>query len=355
MAYLLSQFDQSLPIVQAPMAGVSTVALAAAVNSAGAMGSLGLGHLSTSEAQQQIQALKAQTNRPFNVNFFCHQLPVANPTLEQKWLALLEPFFIEFNASPPKQLKAVYQSAVQNPALIQMLCDEQPAVVSFHFGTPEPAAIKALKQANIQIWGCATTLDEALTLQQAGMDAVIAQGVEAGGHRGIFNPDHDSKLGLFSLIPLLRQSLTIPVIAAGGIMDGVGIAAALKLGADAVQMGTAFILCPESAADDAYRANLQSNKAFNTALTAVISGRPARGLTNRMHQEIEELNAFLPSYPSAYSAAKALHAAASEHHNYDFAAHWAGQGAPLARTLPATELVQLLSAELAVAQGQIKS
>lgn len=352
MAYLLSQFDQSLPIVQAPMAGVSTVALAAAVNSAGAMGSLGLGHISTSEAQLQIQKLKALTNRPFNVNFFCHQTTQPHLELEQRWLALLEPYFAEFNATPPQQLTAIYQSAILNPALIEMLCDERPAVVSFHFGLPEPAAILALKQANIQVWGCATTLDEALTLQHAGVDAVIAQGNEAGGHRGVFNPDKDLALGLFSLIPLLRQSLAIPVIAAGGIMDGASIAAALKLGADAVQMGTAFILCPESAADTAYRTNLQSKKAFNTAITAVISGRPARGMINRMHQQIEQLKAFVPNYPVAYSAAKALHSAACEHNNYDFAAHWAGQGAPLARALPAIELVQLLSSELAVARGQ---
>lgn len=355
MSYLLKQFDQSVPLIQAPMAGVSTVGLAAAVNQAGAMGSLGLGHLSTAEAQQQIQALKAVTNKPFNVNFFCHQPRPVSANAEQKWLTLLEPYFKEFNATPPSRLSPSYQSAIHNSALIEMLCTERPAVVSFHFGLPEPAAVLALKQANIQIWGCATTLEEALILQRSGVDAVIAQGVEAGGHRGVFNPKHDIALGLFSLIPLLRQSLTIPLIAAGGIMNGAGIAAALQLGADAVQMGTAFILCPESAADAAYKANLQSRRALDTAITAVISGRPARGLRNRMHKEIAELQDFLPAYPLAYSAAKALHSAASLHNNDDFAAHWAGQGAPLARALAATELVELLSLELAVAQDQMKS
>lgn len=355
MSYLLKQFDQLIPIVQAPMAGVSTVKLAAAVNSAGAMGSLGLGHLTTSEAQQQIQALKAITSKPFNVNFFCHQPVPASHSAEQKWLTLLQPYFKEFNATPPSQLHPSYQSARHNPELIEMLCAERPAVVSFHFGLPEPTAVAALKQENIQVWGCATTLEEALILQQAGVDAVIAQGAEAGGHRGVFNPNHDLALGLFSLIPLLRQSLTIPLIAAGGIMNGSGIAAALQLGADAVQMGTAFILCPESAADAAYKANLQSERALDTAITAVISGRPARGIRNRMHKEIAKLQDFLPAYPQAYSVAKALHSAARLHNNNEFAAHWAGQGAPLARTLAATELVDLLSSELKAAQDQMKS
>lgn len=354
MAYLSTQFELMLPVIQAPMAGVSTVALAAAVSEAGALGSLGLGHVSTAHARTQIQALKAVTDKPFNVNFFCHQPAQPYPAIEQQWLTLLEPYFAEFSVRPPKHLQASYQTALQNPELIDMLCYERPAVVSFHFGLPEPVAIQALRQADIQIWGCATNLSEALALQQAGVDAVIAQGIEAGGHRGVFDPapNQDQAIGLLALVALLQQHLTIPIIAAGGIMNGAGIAAALQLGADGVQMGTAFILCPESAADTNYKATLQSAAALETAITAVISGRPARGIKNRMHSEISEFSDSLPDYPIAYSAAKALHAAASQQGNHDFAAHWAGQGAPLARALPARDLVRLLSAELTAARSQ---
>lgn len=351
MTSLLSQLKLQTPIIQAPMAGVTTVELAAAVNRAGALGSLGLGHLNTQQAQAQIQQLKKLTDQPFNVNFFAHQPVQPFPAREKKWLELLQPYFAEFNVPPPSQLQASYQSAVQNPELIHMLCLEKPAVVSFHFGLPEPEALQQLKQAGIQIWGCATNLYEALTLEKMQVDAIIAQGVEAGGHRGLFDPSTDMQIGLFSLIPQLRQHIQLPIIAAGGIMNGRGIAAALQLGADAVQMGTAFILCPESAADQAYRNNLQSVRALHTAITPVISGRPARGIINRMHEEIAELVDHLPDYPTAYSATKALHAAASQQGSQDFAAHWAGQGAPLARALPAAELIQLLKAELQVAQS----
>lgn len=351
MTYLQTQFNLTLPVVQAPMAGTSTVALATAVSEAGALGSLGLGHLSTTQAQTQIQALKAATDKPFNVNFFCHQPVQPYPALEKQWLALLAPYFSEFSATAPQRLYASYQTALQNPELIAMLCAERPAVVSFHFGLPEPEAITALKKADIQVWGCATTLHEALALQQAGVDAVIAQGIEAGGHRGVFDAAQDKEIGLLALITLLQHYLSVPIIAAGGIMNGAGIAAVLQLGAKGAQMGTAFILCPESAADAAYRNTLQSAAALETVITAVISGRPARGIKNRMHTEIAEFSDYLPDYPIAYSAAKALHAAASQQENHDFAAHWAGQGAPLARALPASALVHLLSAELKEAQS----
>ena len=349
MSALLTELALTTPIVQAPMAGVSTVALAAAVCQAGGLGSLGLGHLRTAQAREQIQLLKAQTDRPFNVNFFAHQPALPFPAREQQWLELLTPYFSEFQAAAPKNLGPGYQSAVNNPELIQMLIEEKPPIVSFHFGLPELEAVQQLRQAGIRVWGCATDLYEALALQKAQVDAIIAQGVEAGGHRGLFDPHADMHMGLFSLLPVLKQYISLPLIAAGGIMTGSSIAAALHLGADLAQMGTAFILCPESAADAMYRANLQSAKALETAITPVISGRPARGLKNRMHSEIHELIEFLPDYPIAYNAAKALHAAASQHNNAEFAAHWAGQGAPLARALPAADLMQLLKSELQVA------
>lgn len=337
--------DPDLVIVQAPMAGVTTIDLAAAVCEAGGIGSLGLGHLSTSQAKQQIQALQARTDQPFNVNFFAHTPVSPYPAAEQKWLELLQPYFDEVQSKAPSELTAPYQSAMDNPELIDMLCEVKPPIVSFHFGIPSIEDIIKLKHAGIFVWGCATSAQEALLLRDRDVDAIIAQGVEAGGHRGIFNPQYDPQYSLAVLLSLLRPLVNLPIIAAGGIMNGCGIKAALALGADAVQMGTAFILCPESAADEHYRQQLQSEHSLNTAITAVISGRPARGLRNRMHTEVAEFSDYLPDYPIAYDAAKALHAAAIQHGNVDFAAHWAGQGAPLARALPAAELLRLLKAE----------
>ena len=353
MSSLAQKYQLSAPIVQAPMAGVSTVELATAVTRAGGIGSLGLGHLDVETARAQIQALKLATPGPINVNFFCHQPEAQNLERELHWLYLLTPYFNEFDSSPPASLGEGYQSAWQNPALIQMLCEEKPTIVSFHFGLPEPTALAQLKAAGIDVWGCATSLAEAKFLEQSGVDAIIAQGIEAGGHRGIFNPLIESELSLTALLGQLHQHIHLPLIAAGGIMTGAHVAAMQLHGADLAQLGTAFVACPESAADSAYRAALLSHRAYDTAITPVISGRPARGLRNRMHTEIAALVADLPAYPVAYNAAKALHQVASSAANYDFAAHWAGQGAPLARALPATELFNQLCVEYTQAKQQV--
>lgn len=343
---LAQRYQLRAPIIQAPMAGVSTVTLAAAVSNAGGLGSLGLGHLDTPSARQHIQALKKATSKAFNVNFFCHQPAAPQPDVEAQWLHTLQPYFEQFDAQAPTELGTGYQSAWSNPELIAMLCNEQPPIVSFHFGLPEASALAQLKAAQIAIWGCATTLNEALFLEQAGVDAIVAQGVEAGGHRGVFNPLQDTELSLLALLNQLKGHISVPIIAAGGLMDGQSIAAALLAGAEAAQLGTAFIASPESAADSIYKSKLLSTQAYHTAISSVISGRPARGLYNTMHQQLQPLAAQLPAYPVAYQAAKALHAAASAHHNYEYAPHWAGQAAPLARSLPAAELVQQLITEL---------
>lgn len=345
MATWCDFFELPIPLIQAPMAGVSTPALAAAVCNAGGIGSLGLGHLSIAQARQQIHALKALTPRPFNVNFFCHQPVAPFPAAEQKWLEILEPYFAEFGVAPPSSLSIPYVTAQHNPELIAMLCEERPAIVSFHFGIPEPHVIQQLQRAGIVVWGCATQLSEALVLAHSGVDGIIAQGFEAGGHRGVFDPNEDLQLGLLPLLGLLTRHIELPIIAAGGLMTGQQIAAVLKLGAHAVQLGTAFISCPESAADSHYRTQLLSARSLNTDVTSVISGRPARGLKNRMHTEIASFADFVPDYPIAYSAGKALHTAALQHNNTDFAAYWAGQGAPLSRAIAAADLVQLLCVE----------
>ncbi|TRX74791.1 NAD(P)H-dependent flavin oxidoreductase [Pseudomonas mangiferae] len=329
------------PIVQAPMAGVSTPALAAAVCNAGALGSLGLGASSEEQARTAIRETRALTDRPFNVNLFCHRPATADAIRERDWLAHLAPFFAELGATPPATLAAAYRSFTEDEAWLEMLLEERPAVVSLHFGLPAATCIQALKAAGLQVWACVTTPDEAAQAEAAGVDLLVAQGIEAGGHRGVFDPARgDAGYGTLALVRLLARRGRLPVIAAGGIMDGQGIAAALDLGACAAQLGTAFVLCPESSADAAYRDALR--QAGETRITAAISGRPARGLVNRFH-DLERPGApAWPDYPIAYDAAKALQRAAG---NRGFGVHWAGQAAALARELPAAELVERLAAE----------
>ena len=342
----MSRLGLQHPIIQAPMAGTSTPQLAAAVSNAGALGSVGIGAYGVEQARQHIEQTLALTSQPINVNLFCHQTAATDAQREAAWLQYLAPEFARFGAQPPAGLRCIYESAVGNAALQAMLLKLRPAVVSFHFGLPEQSFINALKAAGITTLACATTLDEARQIEQAGVDVIVAQGMEAGGHRGAFVPEEDRLMGTFALVQVLARHCKLPVVAAGGIMNGAGIAAALELGASAVQMGTAFILCPESAASTAYRAELQSDAAQHTAITPAISGRPARGMFNRLHQLGRDYGGALPAYPMVYDAGKALHQAASSQGSSDYAAHWAGQGAPLARAMPAAQLVQTLVQEL---------
>ena len=316
---LLTKLGLTLPLVQAPMAGVSTPALAAAVSNAGGLGSISVGATDPAGAQVMIDDLRARTERAFNVNVFVHATPTADSAREQAWLAWLRPVFAEFGGEPPKTLRTIYKSLADAPELPALLIAVKPAGVGFHFGLP-PADI----------------------------DAVVAQGIEAGGHRGVFDPAApDDALGTLALTRLLVRGVRLPVIAAGGIMDGAGIAAALELGAIAAQLGTAFIACPESSADQGYRQALTGPGAYHTRLTALISGRPARALGNRftaLEQAAHGL--LLPDYPIAYDAGKQLHALARARDEHGFGAQWAGQGAPLIRPLPVAELVATLAAEL---------
>lgn len=336
------------PIIQAPMAGVSTPRLAAAVANAGALGSISVGASDPAAARKMIADTKALTPRPFNVNVFCHPPATADLTREKQWLQWLTPYFEEFGSSPPASLREIYQAFGSDPDMLQVLVEAQPAVVSFHFGLPPADFIAALKNAGIFLIASATTPEEGARIQAAGVDAIVAQGMEAGGHRGMFNPElGDPGLMTLELLGTLKGALDVPVIAAGGIMDGGDIRNAMALGADAVQLGTAFVLCPESSANDGYRHRLKSVKPGETQITAAISGRPARGIINRMHLEVGGSGApRLPDYPIAYDAAKALHGAASAAGNHEFAAHWAGQGASRAREMTAADLVQALVNEM---------
>lgn len=350
---LVSLVNIQYPIVQAPMVGVSTPELAAAVSNAGALGSIGIGASSTEKAREMIVATRALTDKPFNVNVFCHRAAVPDPEREADWLNHLKPIFEEFKAAPPSDLAAPYRSFNEDRSTLDMLLEERPAVVSFHFGLPPVEWVQALRDAGIVTFGCATTAEEALMVEASGVDAIVAQGAEAGGHRGVFEPEEgDQQLGILPLTRLISASSRVPVIAAGGIMDGQGINAVLELGAAGAQLGTAFILSTESGANEAYREVIKSKRSRDTQITSVISGRPARGISNRIHAEIDPMNApVVPDYPIAYAAGKALATAATAKGSQEFSAHWAGQGAPLAREISASELIETLVRELGDARG----
>ena len=330
------------------MAGVSTPAMAAAVSNAGGLGSIGIGNVNADVARQQIRDVRKLTDRPFNVNVFCHEPAVADPQKESGWLKFLTPHFEKYGAQPPDLLHEIYTSFLTDDAMLEMLLDERPAVVSFHFGLPSADRIARLKAAGIFFLATATSLPEARLIHDAGIDAIVAQGFEAGGHRGIFDlSTRDDCLGAIALTRLLTRSLPLPIIAAGGIMDGPGIAASLVLGASAAQLGTAFILCPESSAEPGYRAALRGPAAEHTQMTAAISGRPARCLSNQFTTLGESIASdAIPAYPITYDAGKALHTAAKARGEFGYGAQWAGQGAPQARSLPAGELVAQLQREL---------
>jgi nitronate monooxygenase len=344
----LERISIGVPIIQAPMAGVSTPAMAAAVSNTGGLGSIGVGAENADGARKMINATKALTQRPFNVNVFCHGPAIPRPEVEAAWIARFQPEFVRLNSEPPKSLREIYTSFRADPDMVSLLLETKPAVVSFHFGLAGPVQIAALRKAGIVLLASATNVREAKAIVEAGLDAVIAQGYEAGGHRGVFDPSAaDDKMSTFALTRILARTFELPVIAAGGIMDGSGIAAALRLGAAAALLGTAFVACPESDADAGYRAALASDAANHTIMTRAISGRPARSLPNRFTRHGETIaDAEIPDYPIAYDLGKSLHAVGKARSEFGFGAQWAGQGAPLSRPMPAAELMRTLIAEM---------
>ncbi|MFT9068423.1 MAG: nitronate monooxygenase [Acetobacter syzygii] len=349
----VEQLGLDVPVLQAPMAGVSTPVMAAAVSNAGALGAIGLGAATATTARQMIEQVRAGTSRPFNVNLFVHTTPKGDPACDAAWLAWLQPLFAQYGATAPDTLEAPYTSFADDPDMLRMLLEVRPPVISFHFGLPLPDQVAALRGTGAVLLATVTSLAEAHLAEKAGMDAIIAQGIEAGGHRGAFDTTMpDDALGTIALTRLLVRKSACPVVAAGGIMDGAGVAAMLDLGAVAAQMGTAFIPCPESAADAAYRQALSGPAAYHTRLTALISGRPARALASRFTALADQPGRpSTPAYPIAYAAGKALHVAAKACNESGFGAYWAGQGAPLARPMPAAQLVHALKQELAHARA----
>ncbi|MDR3516540.1 MAG: nitronate monooxygenase [Azospirillaceae bacterium] len=346
--FVLDRLGIRLPIIQAPMAGVASPAMAAAVCDAGGLGSIGVGASNVQGARQMIAALRERTDKPFNVNVFAHQPARADARVEAAWIDRLRPCFAAIGAAPPERLHEIYTSFVADDAMLEMLLAARPAVVSLHFGLPAPERLRALRDAGIILFASATSLTEARQGAAAGVDAIVAQGFEAGGHRGVFDPDApDDQLGTLALTRILARSIDLPVIAAGSIMDGAGIAAALALGAAAAQLGTAYVATDESLADEGFRTALFSEAAHHTTMTRALSGRPARCLANRFTALTTALSpADVPAYPIAYDLAKALHIAAKARGDYGFGAQWAGQGAPLARKMSAGALTRTLADEV---------
>jgi nitronate monooxygenase len=335
-----------LPIIQAPMAGVQVSALAIAVSNAGGLGSLPCAMLSLEAMRDELAKLKAGTKNPFNVNFFCHAPPQEDAKREQGWRNALGAYYKEYGIDPAS-IPAGPGRAPFSQEAADVLEPFKPAVVSFHFGLPSPDLLKRVKSWGSKVLASATTVDEARWLEEHGVDAIIAQGWEAGGHRGMFlTDDLSTQVGTFSLLPQVVRAVKVPVIAAGGIADADGVAAAMALGAQGVQVGTAYLLCPEATTSPVHRAALKSEGAKHTAVTNVFSGRPARGIVNRIIREQGPITTATPAFPLATSAIAPLRAKAEAKGSGDFSSLWSGQNASGCREIPAAELTRRLAAKL---------
>lgn len=333
-----------LPIIQAPMAGVQTSALAIAVSNAGGLGSLPCAMLTPETLQAELSALSAQTRRPYNVNFFCHTPPLPDAAREQRWRAALSPYYAEFGIDV-STLTTGPGRAPFSEEVASVVEAFRPAVVSFHFGLPSAQLLQRVKSWGSKVLSSATTVAEARWLEAHGADAIIAQGLEAGGHRGMFlSDDLTTQLGTLALLPQIVRAVRVPVIAAGGIADAQGVKAVLALGAAGAQIGTSYLLCPEASTTALHRAALSSERARHTALTNLLTGRPARGMYNRLMQELGPLSSAPPAFPLATAALMPLKTAAEKLGRDDFSTLWAGQNASGCRHMPAAELTRSLAA-----------
>ena len=343
MNALARRLGLQFPLIQAPMAGVQGHALAAAVSEAGALGSLPAAMLTLSSLRDELQAIRAQTTRPYNLNFFCHTEPAADATAQAAWREALRPYYDEFGVDGSQIGSGASRAPFGDEAAL-LVEEFRPPVVSFHFGLPPSALLDRVRRSGAFVLSSATTVDEARWLEAHGADAVIAQGLEAGGHRGHFLGDDLSRqLGSFALLPQVKAAVRVPVIAAGGIADAAGVAAAMALGADAVQIGTAYLLCPEATTSAIHRAALQGEGAAHTALTNLFTGRPARGIVNRVMRELGPLRAAPhPAFPRSTAALAPLRAAAEARGSGDFSPLWSGQNNSGCRAIAAADLTRAL-------------
>lgn len=343
MMSLQSLLGIELPIIQAPMAGVQGSMLAAAVSNAGGLGSLPAAMFAPDGLRKELATLAALTSKPFNVNFFCHTPPVVDAAREALWRQALAPFYREFGLN----IDAIPSGPGRTPFAqdaADLLDEFRPAVVSFHFGLPSPELMARVRALGSKVVASATTIEEARWLESRGVDAIIAQGLEAGGHRGHFlSHDLTMQMGTFALLPQMVRAVKTPVIAAGGIATAAGVAAAKALGAAGVQVGTAYLLCPEATTSSVHRVALKSDRARHTALTNLFSGRPARGIVNRMMTELGALSELPPAFPLATAAVAPLRKKAEEQARGDFSPLWAGQNAGECRELEAAEVTRQLA------------
>jgi nitronate monooxygenase len=345
-------FGIDLPIIQAPMAGAQGSAMAIAVSEAGGLGSLPAALLSHDQMRTELAIIRQQTVRPVNLNFFCHAPPAPDEAREAAWRRRLAGYYAEFGIDPAAPVPASNRAPFDE-AFCALVEEARPQVVSFHFGLPAPALVARVKAAGAKVVSSATTVAEARWLEAHGCDAIIAQGSEAGGHRGIFLTEAlASQPGLFALLPQVVDAVTVPVIAAGGIADGRGIAAAFALGASAVQIGTAYLFTPEAKITPMHRAALRAATDDGTALTNLFTGRPARGLMNRVMREVGPISADAPAFPTAGGALMPLKAKAEAAGSGDFSNLWSGQAAALGREMGAGELTATLWAEARARMGQ---
>jgi nitronate monooxygenase len=332
-----------LALIQAPMAGVQLHGLAATVSNAGALGSLPCAMLDAAVLRQELQALTRKTSKPYNLNFFCHTPPPADAERESAWCAALAPYYAELDIDPARIASGPGRLPF-SAEMADVLDEFRPAVVSFHFGLPSAELLARVKACGAKVLSSATTIEEALWLEANGADAIIAQGLEAGGHRGMFLTDElSSQLGTFALLPQVVQAVRLPVIAAGGIADAQGVRAAMSLGAAGVQIGTAYLCCPEASTSAIHRAALNSPAAQHTAMTNLFSGRPARGIVNRVMRELGPISLLAPAFPLATAAIAPLRSQAESQGSGDFSPLWAGQNVSGCKAISAAEL----TAELA--------
>jgi len=345
MTPLQTLLGTELPIVQAPMAGVQLGDLTVAVSESGGLGSLPCALLDARSLEQELARIRARTSKPINVNFFCHEPPVADAAREDAWRAALRPYYDELGLDPAK-VAAGPGRAPFTAETAEVLAAFRPAVVSFHFGLPAPELLARVRGWGAKIVSSATTVEEARWLEARGVDAVIAQGAEAGGHRGMFlTGDLTTQLGTLALLPQVVRAVRVPVIAAGGIADAQGVAAALALGAAAVQLGTAYLLCPEATTSAIHRKALASAEAAHTALTNLFTGRPARGIVNRLIRELGPIGP-APAFPLATAAIAPLRAKAEAAGSADFSPLWAGQNVSGCKSIPAGQLTRELASTL---------
>jgi nitronate monooxygenase len=340
---LLELFKTEFPIVLAPMAGVMDAELVIAAAQGGALGSLPCAMLSVEKAREQIQIIRQRVSAPVNMNFFCHEPVDADPAREAGWKQRLAPYYKELGLDPAAPVNAANRAPFDE-AMCALVEELKPEVVSFHFGLPDPASLRRIKAAGCIVIASATIVREAIWLEEHGADAIIAQGAEAGGHRGMFLTDNIAEQpGTFALVPQVVDAVKVPVIATGGIADGRGIAAAFALGAAGVQIGTAYLRCPESRVIAPARLALAQALDDSTVITNVMTGRPARGVANRAMRELGPISPDAPAFPHAATGLAPLKAAAEKLGKVDFTNLWAGQAVRLGREMPAAELTRALA------------